>query len=183
MTLSIARRTPSRIPVRSTVRDRHSPDDPDVRCDHSQNSASMEYRLLSALRRAIALQSAVLGYFCLILTYLTRQPTRFQAPVQHRAGGLGRNSLISRRISRNRFLGTAIWKVTYRPCRISLAPILTSFSRKVVSDQCSVCSAAPTSAYGYKQTLAGLKTTSASPPGADVPGGVAEGPFLTQAVL
>ena len=35
------------------------------------------------------------------------------------------------------------------------------------------------SAFGYKQTLAGLKTTSASPPGADVPGGVAEGPFLT----
>ena len=38
------------------------------------------------------------------------------------------------------------------------------------------------SAVGYKQTLAGLKTTSASPPGADLPGGVAEGPFLTQAV-
>ncbi len=36
------------------------------------------------------------------------------------------------------------------------------------------------SAYGYKQTLAGLKTTSASPPGADLPGGVAEGPFLTR---
>ncbi len=35
---------------------------------------------------------------------------------------------------------------------------------------------------GYKQTLAGLKTTSASPPGADLPGGVAEGPFLTQPV-
>ncbi len=33
---------------------------------------------------------------------------------------------------------------------------------------------------GYKQTLAGLKTTSASPPKADVPGGVAEGPFLTR---
>ncbi len=37
----------------------------------------------------------------------------------------------------------------------------------------------PTSAAGYKQTLAGLKITSASPPGADLPGGVAEGPFLT----
>ncbi len=35
------------------------------------------------------------------------------------------------------------------------------------------------SAFGYKQTLAGLKTTSALHPGADVPGGVAEGPFLT----
>ena len=32
---------------------------------------------------------------------------------------------------------------------------------------------------GYKQTLAGLKTTSALHPGADLPGGVAEGPFLT----
>ncbi len=39
-----------------------------------------------------------------------------------------------------------------------------------------------TSAYGYKQTLAGLKTTSAFHPGADLLGGVAEGPFLTQAV-
>ncbi len=39
------------------------------------------------------------------------------------------------------------------------------------------------SAVGYKQTLAGLKTTPALHPGADLPGGVAEGPFLTQAVL
>ncbi len=36
------------------------------------------------------------------------------------------------------------------------------------------------SVVGYKQTLAGLKTTSASPPGADLPGGVAEGPFLVE---
>ncbi len=36
------------------------------------------------------------------------------------------------------------------------------------------------SAYGYKQTLVGLKTTSASPPTTDVPGKAAEGPFLTQ---
>ncbi len=35
------------------------------------------------------------------------------------------------------------------------------------------------SASGYKQTLAGLKTTSALHPGADLPGGVAEVPFLT----
>ncbi len=35
------------------------------------------------------------------------------------------------------------------------------------------------SVVGYKQTLAGLKTTSALHPGADLPGGVAEGPFLT----
>ncbi len=35
------------------------------------------------------------------------------------------------------------------------------------------------SAPGYKQTQAGLKTTSALHPGADLPGGVAEGPFLT----
>ncbi len=38
----------------------------------------------------------------------------------------------------------------------------------------------PESANGYKQTLAGLKTTSALHPGADLPGGVAEGPFVTQ---
>ena len=39
-----------------------------------------------------------------------------------------------------------------------------------------------TSASGYKQTLAGLKSTSALHPGADLSAGVAEGPFLTQAV-
>ncbi len=36
------------------------------------------------------------------------------------------------------------------------------------------------SAFGYKQTLAGLKTTSALHPGADLPGGVAEVPLLTR---
>ena len=58
---------------------------------------------------------AVLGCFCLIWTQLSRQPTGFQAPVQHRMGGLGRNSSISRRISRNRFRGTATsanWNIT-----------------------------------------------------------------------
>ena len=33
---------------------------------------------------------------------------------------------------------SAIWKVTYRPWATTLAPILTSFSRIVVSDQCSI---------------------------------------------
>ncbi len=33
---------------------------------------------------------------------------------------------------------------------------------------------------GYKQTLAGLKTTSALHPGADLPGGVAEGRFMVE---
>ncbi len=37
-----------------------------------------------------------------------------------------------------------------------------------------------TSAFGYKQTLAGLKTTSALHPGADLPGGVSKGLLLTQ---
>ncbi len=36
------------------------------------------------------------------------------------------------------------------------------------------------SAYDYKQTLAGLKTTSALHPGADLPGGVSKGLLLTQ---
>ncbi len=37
-----------------------------------------------------------------------------------------------------------------------------------------------TSAYGYKQTLAGLKTTSALHPGADLLGGVSKGLLLTR---
>ena len=43
----------------------------------------------------------------------------------------------------NKPLGTATsagWKVTYRPCRTTFAPIFTSFSRNVVSDQCSTSS-------------------------------------------
>ena len=55
--------------------------------------------------------------------------------------GLGRNSSIRRKISRNRFRGTATsvsWNVTYRPCLSTFAPIFTSLSRSVVSHQRSV---------------------------------------------
>ena len=31
---------------------------------------------------------------------------------------------------------SASWNVTYFECRVTFAPILTSFSRRVVSDQC-----------------------------------------------
>jgi len=54
--------------------------------------------------------------------------------------GLRRRSSIRLRIFRNSSLGTATsanWNVTYRPCRTTFAPILTSFSRSVVNDQCS----------------------------------------------
>ena len=59
---------------------------------------------------------------------------------RHVGAGFGRRPSISRRISANSRRGiatSAIWNVTYRPCRTTLAPILISFSRKVVSDQCS----------------------------------------------
>ncbi len=70
-------------------------------------------------------------------------PSFFASPwisSAYAGAGLRRNSSIRRRISRNRFRGTAIsanWNVTYRPWRTTLAPILTSFSRSVVTDQCS----------------------------------------------
>ena len=51
--------------------------------------------------------------------------------------GHDRNSSIRRRISQNRFRGTATsanWKVTYWPWRATLAPILTSFLRSVLCD-------------------------------------------------
>jgi len=54
--------------------------------------------------------------------------------------GLALNCPIRPRISRKSSLGTAtsaIWNTTYRECLTTLAPILISFSRKVVSDQCS----------------------------------------------
>src|SRR5512133_1407048 len=57
---------------------------------------------------------------------------------RHVGTGLGRSCSISRRISVNSALGTASasWKVTYRPWRTTLAPILTSLLRNVVSDHC-----------------------------------------------
>ena len=57
--------------------------------------------------------------------------------------GLGRRSSIRLRIIRNSSLGTATsanWKVTWRPWRTTLAPILTNFSRIVVVDQSSASS-------------------------------------------
>src|SRR5512132_3834554 len=57
---------------------------------------------------------------------------------RHVGTGLVRSCSISRRISVNSALGTASasWKVTYRPWRTTLAPILTSLLRNVVSDHC-----------------------------------------------
>ncbi len=64
---------------------------------------------------------------------------------------LRRNSSTSRRISRNRFRGTATsanWNVTYRPWRTTLAPILISFSRKLVCDQGSTYCCGSNVSYG-----------------------------------
>jgi len=55
--------------------------------------------------------------------------------------GLRRRSSIRLKIFRNSALGTATsanWNVAYQPWRTTLAPIFTSFSRSVVSDQCSI---------------------------------------------
>src|SRR5208282_5716420 len=52
--------------------------------------------------------------------------------------GGGRSSAMSRRMSANRFLGiatSAIWKATERPWLTTFAPILMSFSLRLVSDQ------------------------------------------------
>ena len=53
-------------------------------------------------------------------------------------GGIA-NWGIRSRIDANNRRGTATsasWNVTYLACRVTLAPILLSFSRSVVSDQC-----------------------------------------------
>ena len=59
------------------------------------------------------------------------------ASARHAGAGGARSRAISDRISWNICRGTAtsaIWKVTYRPWLTTLAPILISFSRKLVSD-------------------------------------------------
>ena len=55
-----------------------------------------------------------------------------------RGGGIA-NHAMRFRIAANNRRGTATsanWNVTYFECRITFAPIFTSFSRSVVSDQC-----------------------------------------------
>ncbi len=64
--------------------------------------------------------------------------TAYSALVAMIGGGIA-NLAIRLRIAENKFRVTATsanWNVTYRECRVTLAPILTSFSRNVVSDQC-----------------------------------------------
>ena len=68
------------------------------------------------------------------------QPYRRDDIGRHVGAGRGRRPSTSRRIAANSRRGiatSASWNVTYRPCRTIFAPILTSFSRGVVSDQCS----------------------------------------------
>ena len=77
-----------------------------------------------------------------IFAFRQTPPVVFTWPLifpAYAGAGLRRRSSIRLRIFRNRSLGTATsanWNVTYRPCRTTFAPILTSFSRSVVNDQC-----------------------------------------------
>ena len=59
---------------------------------------------------------------------------------RHGGKGAGRSPSTRRRIFRNSALGTATsagWNVAYPAWLTTLAPIFTSLSRSVVSDQCS----------------------------------------------
>ena len=61
-------------------------------------------------------------------------PDRIDDIGRHVGAGFGRRPSISRRMSANSRRGIAtpaIRKVTHRPCRTTLAPILISFSRNV----------------------------------------------------
>ena len=63
---------------------------------------------------------------------------RHTQPCRTKGGGTP-NRWIRSRIPANNSRGTAtsaIWKITYPECLTTLAPILISFSRSVVSDQC-----------------------------------------------
>ncbi len=71
------------------------------------------------------------------------QPSCSDDTGRHVGAGRGRRPSINLRISANSRRGiatSASWNVTYRPCRTTLAPILISFSRSVVRDQCSTAS-------------------------------------------
>ncbi len=83
------------------------------------------------------------GHLSIFSTIQTYPSCRFHWPSispAYAGTGLRRKSSIRLRMFRNKFLGTATsasWKVTYRPWLTTLAPILISFSRSVVYDQCS----------------------------------------------
>ena len=70
---------------------------------------------------------------------------------RHVGAGFGRRPPISRRIAVNSRRGiatSASWNATHRPCRTILAPILISFSRSIVNDQCWPPATAPMSPSG-----------------------------------
>ena len=63
---------------------------------------------------------------------------RYARALASRGGGIA-NLAMRSRIAANNRRGTATsanWNVTYFECRVTFAPIFTSFSRSVVSDQC-----------------------------------------------
>ncbi len=70
---------------------------------------------------------------------------------RHGGKGAGRSPSMRRRVFRNSSLGTATsanWNVTYPPWLTTLAPILVSFSRSVVMDQCSTFCGSANVSYG-----------------------------------
>jgi hypothetical protein len=75
------------------------------------------------------------------------------------SSGLALNRPIRSRISAKSALDTAtsaIWNTTYRECLTTLVPILTSFSRKVVSDQCFTLG---TASIGFRLLIFWLRVT------------------------
>src|SRR5271154_6705362 len=78
-----------------------------------------------------------------VRTHSSRHDDALHKPRSQAGHGRGRSPSIILRISANNWLGTAtsaIWKVTERACVTIFAPILTSFSRRLVSDQCLTAS-------------------------------------------
>src|SRR5215213_2250574 len=81
------------------------------------------------------------GRFCLYQdAALPLSSITFGLWAAHAGAGGARNRTISDRMSANICCDTAtsaIWKVTYRPWVTTFAPILISFSRKLVNDHLS----------------------------------------------
>jgi hypothetical protein len=81
------------------------------------------------------------GWFCLHQdAALPLWSITFDPCAAHAGADGARSRAMSNRISWNICRGTAtsaVWKVTYRPWLMTLAPILISFSRRLVSDHVS----------------------------------------------
>jgi hypothetical protein len=93
------------------------------------------------IREPLPKESFLSGQHGFCADFLHRKPALcrlIHAPCPAASGGSANRAMRSRMAANSRrgTVTSASWNVTYLECRVTLAPILMSLSRSVVSDQC-----------------------------------------------